>query len=77
MPYKPKNPREPLISTGEASIIVGFPQPTITSWCRTGRLRCYITPGGHYRLRLSDVRAYINTHYEFVDAAGGQEERNE
>ena len=66
MPYRRKNPyHEALISTGEAALITGFEQSTITSWCRFGKLRCYITPGGHYRLRLSDVWAYIYTHYEF------------
>ena len=71
MPYRLKNPREPLISTGEASLRVGIPQPTITSWCRTKRLRCYVTTGGHYRLRLSDVRTYIDTHYEIEDELDG------
>lgn len=69
MPYRPRNPHEPLISTGDASLIVGFEQATITSWCRTGRLRCWVTPGGHYRLRLSDIWSYIDAHYEFYDVA--------
>ena len=67
MPYKRKNPHEALVSTGDAALITGFNQMTITSWCRTGKLKCYVTPGGHYRLRLSDVWRYIDEHYEFYD----------
>jgi excisionase family DNA binding protein len=64
MPYKPKkNPREPLISTGEASLETGVPQATIASWCRTGRLRCWVTSGGHYRLRMSDLMIFLKINY--------------
>ena len=67
MPYKPKNPREPLISTGEASLGTGVPQATIASWCRTGRLRCWVTSGGHYRLKMSDLQIFLKMNYVLED----------
>ncbi|HEY41526.1 MAG TPA: helix-turn-helix domain-containing protein [Dehalococcoidia bacterium] len=67
MPYRPRNPREALISTGEASLETGIEQPTITSWCRTGKLKCWVTPGGHYRLRLSDLQNFIEANYVWYD----------
>jgi excisionase family DNA binding protein len=67
MPYRLRNPREPLLSTGDVAEQTGFSPATITSWCRTGKVRAYVTPGGHYRLRLSDVWVYIHMHYEYED----------
>jgi excisionase family DNA binding protein len=65
MPYRLKNHKEPLLTTGRISSDTGIPQSTITSWCRANKIRCWVTTGGHYRLRLSDVRTYIQTHYEY------------
>jgi len=68
MPYRIRNPyHEALISTGVASQETGIPQPTITSWCRTGRLHHWVTTGGHYRVRLAEVLAYITTHYDWEE----------
>ena len=49
----------PSISTLEAAKRLGVTVPTIQRWLDQGALRGWKTPGGHRRIALSSVQAYI------------------
>ena len=75
MPFVRRNPnREPLITPGQAARITGFSDGTIRRWCREGRIKSYITPGGHFRVYLSVVRNYIDKNYEWVPDEDNEDE---
>jgi excisionase family DNA binding protein len=48
-----------LLTPREAAELFGVRTTTIARWSRDGRLAAFLTPGGHRRYRLSDVRALL------------------
>lgn len=46
-----------LLTTAEAAERLGVHPKTVAIWAREGRLRAYLTPGGHRRFRPEDVDA--------------------
>jgi excisionase family DNA binding protein len=47
------------LTTTEAAERLGVHPKTVTIWAREGRLRAYLTPGGHRRFRPEDVGALL------------------
>ena len=47
------------LTLGQAAKYLGVAQSTIRKWCDTGRLPAFYTPGGHRRLRRSDIDAFL------------------
>ncbi len=47
------------LTLGEAAKYLGVAQSTIRKWCDSGRLPAFYTPGGHRRLRRSDLDAFL------------------
>ena len=47
------------LTLGQAARYLGVAQSTIRKWCDTGRLPAFYTPGGHRRLRRSDLDAFL------------------
>ena len=47
------------LTTSEAAERLGVHSKTVTVWAREGRLRAYLTPGGHRRFRVEDVDALL------------------
>jgi excisionase family DNA binding protein len=47
------------LTLGQAAKYLGVAQSTIRKWCDTGRLPAFYTPGGHRRLRRSDLDAFL------------------
>jgi len=40
---------------------------TVSKWIRQGKLEAYQTPGGHYRIPLSDFRAFLERYRMPID----------
>ena len=47
------------LTLGEAAKYLGVAQSTIRKWCDSGRLPAFYTPGGHRRLRRSELDAFL------------------
>jgi excisionase family DNA binding protein len=47
------------LTTSQAAERLGVHPKTVTIWAREGRLRAYLTPGGHRRFRAEDVDALL------------------
>lgn len=50
------------LTTGQAAQHCHVSQATIVNWIRDGKLRAYTTPGGHHRIRRSDLVAFLERH---------------
>jgi excisionase family DNA binding protein len=48
------------LTLGQAARYLGVAQSTIRKWCDSGRLPAFYTPGGHRRLRRSDLDAFLS-----------------
>jgi len=52
--------REPgLISISEASRMLGVSETTLRQWTDEGKIRAFITPGGHRRYNKAELRGFI------------------
>jgi len=52
--------REPgLISISEASRMLGVSEATLRQWTDEGKIRAFITPGGHRRYNKAELRGFI------------------
>ena len=51
-------PEQSLVSIGEASRILGVSEATLRLWTDEGRIRAFITPGGHRRYSRTDLRRF-------------------
>jgi excisionase family DNA binding protein len=47
------------LTLGQAARYLGVAQSTIRKWCDSGRLPAFYTPGGHRRLRRSDLDDFL------------------
>lgn len=51
-----------LISIGEASQILGVNEATLRQWTDEGKLKAFITPGGHRSYSRSDLKKLTGSH---------------
>ena len=56
----PQNDDDRLLTPREAAQMFDVRTTTVARWSREGRLPAFLTPGGHRRYRLPDVRALLN-----------------
>lgn len=54
----------------EAGELLGITDETCRRWIKSGKLRAWTTPGGHYKLRRVDVLALL-PHDDAVAASTG------
>lgn len=51
------------LTVGQAAKILGVGPDTVRRWARAGRIDHWLTPGGHFRFRTSDIEAcFENRH---------------
>ena len=50
------------LTTGEVADYCHVTTTTICNWIKSGRLKAYRTPGGHYRIHLEDFKAFLKDH---------------
>ena len=55
------------LTTGEAAKYCHVSQATIVNWIKLGKLPAYSTPGGHYRILLTDFLRFLDSHKMPVD----------
>lgn len=60
-----------LLTPREVAELFGVRTTTIARWSREGRLLSFLTPGGHRRYRLPDVRALLDAN----ETAGSELDR--
>ncbi|GLY78504.1 hypothetical protein Airi01_067710 [Actinoallomurus iriomotensis] len=58
----PDRPDNELLKPREAAELCGVSVATLAVWARTGKLTPNVlTPGGHRRYRLADIRAFLQS----------------
>jgi excisionase family DNA binding protein len=53
-------PDERILTTGEVALRMHVDARTVVHWCDSGKLKYFRTPGGHRRIRLSDLTDAVN-----------------
>ena len=53
--------QETLISIGEAGQIMGVSEATLRQWTDEGKIKAFITPGGHRRYSTVELKKFIAT----------------
>ncbi len=53
---------ESLVSISEASHILGVSEPALRQWTDEGKIKAFITPGGHRRYDRADLKKFVNSH---------------
>ena len=55
---------EPLLSIGEASQKLGVSEATLRQWTDEGKIKAFITPGGHRRYSRAELKKFISAHHK-------------
>lgn len=58
--------RDILVSISEASKMLGVTEVTLRQWTDEGRIKAFITPGGHRRYSQSELKKFIGAHRKTV-----------
>lgn len=64
-----------LLTTSEVAAYCQVTNDGVVKWIKAKKLRAYSTPGGHYRIRKSDFREFLERFGMPVDAEFFAEER--
>ena len=59
MPTRQVQSQRPLLTIGQASKMLGVSEATLRQWTDEGKIKAFITPGGHRRYAESEVRNLI------------------
>jgi len=51
-----------LVSISEASHVLGVSEATLRQWTDEGKIRAFITPGGHRRYSRAELKKFISSH---------------
>ena len=58
--------QEPLVSISEASRVIGVSEATLRQWTDEGKLKAFITPGGHRRYSRADLRKFTTSAHRVI-----------
>lgn len=58
--------QQPLVSISEASHILGVSEATLRQWTDEGKIRAFITPGGHRRYSRTELKKFISSHQKVL-----------
>jgi excisionase family DNA binding protein len=53
---------EPLISISEASQLLGVSEAALRQWTDEGKIKAFITPGGHRRYSKAELKKFMGSH---------------
>jgi two-component system OmpR family response regulator len=56
---KPKLVASELLTASDVARYCGVTSGTVSRWIKRNKLRAYTTPGGHYRIRKQDFKAFL------------------
>lgn len=59
--------QQPLVSIGEASQILGVSEVTLRQWTDEGKIKAYITPGGHRRYSRAELERFMTSSRKMLD----------
>ena len=54
--------QESLVSISEASQILGVSEAALRQWTDEGKIKAFITPGGHRRFSRADLKKFMGSH---------------
>lgn len=54
--------QEPLLSISEASQSLGVSEASLRQWTDEGKIKAFITPGGHRRYARAELRKFTSSH---------------
>jgi len=54
--------QEPLLSISEASHLLGVSEAALRQWTDEGKIKAFITPGGHRRYARAELKKFIGSH---------------
>ncbi|MEE8372712.1 MAG: helix-turn-helix domain-containing protein [Dehalococcoidia bacterium] len=60
MPTARPHSQRPSLSVGQASKMIGVTESTLRQWTDEGKIKAFITPGGHRRFSRSEVREFTS-----------------
>ena len=58
--------QEPLLSISEASQLLGVSDGALRQWTDEGKLKAFITPGGHRRYDRAELKKFISSHLRML-----------
>ncbi len=53
---------EALVSISEASRILGVSEPALRQWTDEGKIKAFVTPGGHRRYSKAELKRFMGSH---------------
>ena len=59
-------PEESLLSISEASKLIGVSDATLRQWTDEGKIKAFITPGGHRRYYRAELKKFIGSHSKMI-----------
>ncbi|HEY91551.1 MAG TPA: helix-turn-helix domain-containing protein [Dehalococcoidia bacterium] len=57
---------ETLVTISEASGILGVSEVALRQWTDEGRIKAFVTPGGHRRYSKTELKKFMNSHPKAV-----------
>ncbi len=57
---------EALVSISEASRILGVSEPALRQWTDEGRIKAFITPGGHRRYSVDELKRFLASRQKLL-----------
>jgi excisionase family DNA binding protein len=57
---------EPLISISEASQMLGVSEAALRQWTDEGKIKAFITPGGHRRYSRPELKKFMGSHHRML-----------
>jgi excisionase family DNA binding protein len=58
--------KESLISISEACRILGVSEPTLRQWTDEGRIKAFVTPGGHRRYSTGSLKQFVSLNRKLL-----------
>ncbi|MBI2859942.1 MAG: MerR family transcriptional regulator [Chloroflexi bacterium] len=58
--------QEPLVSISEASRILGVSEAALRQWTDEGKIKAFVTPGGHRRYYPADLKKLMHSHVRML-----------
>lgn len=58
--------QEPSVSISEASRILGVSEAALRQWTDEGKIRAFITPGGHRRYFGAELKKFMSSHSKML-----------
>jgi len=58
--------QEPLVSISEACQIIGVSETALRQWTDEGKIKAFVTPGGHRRYLMADLKKFMSSHQKAI-----------